>query len=136
MGLTLAPFGVVKADFATDSCNLLKESDSSVQCNAPGTASSSIASNNNVKNLIKNVINLLSIAVGTVSVIMIIIGGFRYVISSGDSSATKSAKDTIMYAVIGLAVVIFAQTIVRFVITNTTKSPTPKKTTFVISQKA
>ena len=57
--------------------------------------------------------------VGAVSVIMIIIGGFKYVTSNGDASSTKSAKDTVMYALIGLLLVGFAQTLVRFVWSNT-----------------
>jgi hypothetical protein len=56
--------------------------------------------------------------VGAVSVIMIILGGFRYVISNGDAKRVAAAKDTIMYAVIGLVVAIVAFAIVRFVANN------------------
>ena len=66
----------------------------------------------------QRVINIFSIVVGSVSVIMIIIGGFRYIISGGDSTAVTAAKNTILYAIVGLVIVIFAQVIVRFVITN------------------
>ena len=52
---------------------------------------------------------------------MIIIAGFRYVISQGDSGAVTSAKNTILYAVIGLIVAIFAWAIVDFVIDNLAK---------------
>ena len=74
--------------------------------------------------IITNVINILSILVGAVSVIMLIVGGFRYIISNGDSNSTKGAKDTIMYALIGLIIVLFAQAIVRFVWTNASGSTT------------
>jgi hypothetical protein len=74
--------------------------------------------------IITNVINILSILVGAVSVIMLIVGGFRYIISNGDSNSTKGAKDTIMYALIGLIIVLFAQVIVRFVWTNASGSTT------------
>jgi multisubunit Na+/H+ antiporter MnhB subunit len=47
---------------------------------------------------------------------MIIIGGIRYTTSNGESSQIKSAKDTIMYAVIGLVVAILAYSIVNFVV--------------------
>ncbi len=67
---------------------------------------------------VQNIINILSILVGAVSVIMIIIGGFRYVISNGDSNGLSGAKNTILYAIVGLVIVIFAQSIVRFVLTN------------------
>lgn len=76
----------------------------------------------NFGGIVSRVINILSILVGAVSVIMLIVGGFRYVISNGDSNATKGAKDTIMYALIGLIIVLFAQVIVRFVWTNASDS--------------
>ncbi len=56
--------------------------------------------------------------VGIVSVIMIIIGGLRYVVSGGDSTGTASAKNTILYALIGLIVALFAQVIVSFVLSK------------------
>ena len=69
-------------------------------------------------NLITTIINILSVVVGAVSVIMIIIGGFRYVVSNGDSNAVAGAKNTILYAIVGLVIVLFAQVIVRFVYTR------------------
>ena len=69
-----------------------------------------------VDNIIQTAIDIISIAVGIVAVIMIIIGGFRYVTSNGDSGAVTGAKNTILYAVVGLVVVAVAQIIVRFVV--------------------
>ena len=77
---------------------------------------------NSFSGLAKKIINIFSIVVGAVSVIMIIIGGFRYIISGGDSNGVTGAKNTIMYALIGLVIVLFAQVIVRFVISNTTST--------------
>jgi len=71
-----------------------------------------------VGGIIATVINILSLIVGVVSVIMIIIGGLKYITSAGDANSAKSAKDTILYAVIGLVVVAMAQVIVRFVLTR------------------
>jgi len=68
--------------------------------------------------LAKRIINVFSIVVGAVSVIMIIIGGFRYIISGGDSTGVTSAKNTILYAIVGLVIVLFSQVIIRFVISN------------------
>ena len=68
--------------------------------------------------LIKKVVNLLLWAIGIVSVIMIIIGGIRYATSNGDSNQVTAAKNTIMYAVIGLVIAIFAYAIVNFVLTQ------------------
>ena len=65
---------------------------------------------------IKNVVNVMLFILGAIAVIMIIIGGIRYATSGGDASQTKSAKDTILYAVIGLVVAILAYAIVNFII--------------------
>ena len=46
---------------------------------------------------------------------MLIVGGLRYVLSSGESSAVKGAKDTILYAIIGIVIAIVAFAIVQFV---------------------
>lgn len=75
-----------------------------------------------VKGVIKTVVNVLSVIVGAVSVIMIIIGGLRYITSAGDSSGVQGAKNTIIYAIVGLVVVIFAQAIVAFVV-NRVQTP-------------
>jgi hypothetical protein len=69
-----------------------------------------------VGEIIATIINILSIVVGVVAVIMIIIGGLKYITSSGDSANITSAKNTILYAIIGLVVVALAQIIVRFVL--------------------
>ena len=61
--------------------------------------------------------NTVLYAVGIISVVMLIIGGIRYVISGGDSKKVTDAKNTIMYAIIGLIIAILAYAIVNFVIT-------------------
>lgn len=75
----------------------------------------------NLPGLIEIVVNVLLFIIGAVSVIMIIIGGFKYVISNGDSSQITSAKNTILYAVIGLVIALLAFAIVRFVINQFAK---------------
>lgn len=69
-----------------------------------------------VNNLLDNIVNLISIIVGIVAVIMIIYGGFRYITSGGDSSKLTDARNTIIYAIVGLIIVAFAQLIVKFVL--------------------
>lgn len=66
--------------------------------------------------VIKLIIDVLLYFIGALSVVMIIYGGFKYVTSSGESSAVASAKNTILYAVIGLIVSVLAFGIVNFVI--------------------
>ena len=66
------------------------------------------------------IINVFSWIIGAVSVIMIIYGGFRYITSGGDSNGVTAAKNTILYASIGLIIVALAQIIVNFVLDKTT----------------
>lgn len=61
-------------------------------------------------------INFLLIVIGTLSVVMIIVGGIRYTASGGNDKSVASAKNTIMYAVIGLVVAALAGAIVNFVL--------------------
>ena len=66
--------------------------------------------------IFKTITNTLLFIVGAIAVIMLIIGGVRYTISGGDSKQVESAKNTIMYAIIGIIVVILAYAVVNFVI--------------------
>lgn len=65
---------------------------------------------------IQDIVNLMLFILGAIAVIMIVIGGIRYTTSNGDSSAITSAKNTILYAVVGLIVAILAYAIVNFVL--------------------
>jgi len=78
-------------------------------------------SGTNVNNIVNTVITVFSWVVGVVSVIMIIVGGFKYVTSGGESNGVTSAKNTILYAIVGLIIVAVAQIVVRFVLSNVNK---------------
>jgi hypothetical protein len=69
-----------------------------------------------INNLVAVIVNILSIVVGITAIIMIIVAGFNFVTSGGDSNKVSSARSTILYAVIGLVIVALAQFIVRFVL--------------------
>lgn len=107
------------------------------QCGASGAAGRPAASSESVsqasqaatKSLnttIKNILNILSVIVGVVAVIMIIISGFRYVVSSGKQENVAGAKNTILYAIIGLIIVALAQIIVHFVLKEATGAASGK----------
>jgi hypothetical protein len=68
--------------------------------------------------LIRKIVNVLSTIIGVIAVIMIIWGGFKYITSGGDSNQVASARNTIIYAIVGLIIVALAQFIVRFVLNN------------------
>ncbi|MDP4038446.1 MAG: hypothetical protein Q8P54_00545 [bacterium] len=65
---------------------------------------------------VKTITNTLLLIVGIAAVIMLIIGGLRYIFSGGDKEAIDSAKNTILYAVIGIVVALLAFAIVNFVL--------------------
>jgi hypothetical protein len=66
--------------------------------------------------IFSTITNTLLFILGAISVIMIIVGGLRYVISDGDSAAVTAAKNTILYAIVGVIVAILAYAIINFVI--------------------
>jgi hypothetical protein len=76
-----------------------------------------------LQNIVTAVVNLFSIVVGIVAVIMIVVGGFKYITSGGDSGNITSAKNTIVYAVIGLVIVALAQFLVKFVLNKVNSTP-------------
>lgn len=73
-----------------------------------------------VNKTVNLIITIFSWVVGVVSVIMIIWGGFKYITSGGESSSVTAAKNTILYAIVGLIIVALAQVIVKFVLGNVT----------------
>lgn len=64
------------------------------------------------------VVNVLLFIIGAISVIMLIIGGIRYTLSAGDSGNVTAAKNTILYAIVGLIVAFLAFAIVNFVLSS------------------
>ncbi len=91
-------------------------SGASATCTNPGTATGT----GKINTLITDIINIFSAVVGVISVIMIIVGGFQYITSGGDTGKVGTAKTTIIYAIVGLIVVAFAQFLVQFVLNKVT----------------
>lgn len=71
--------------------------------------------NANTNSLVKNIVNTLLFLVGAISVFMVIFGGILYVTSQGDSGNVTKAKNTILYAIVGLVVAFIAYAIVNWV---------------------
>lgn len=69
-----------------------------------------------VSGTFSTITNVLLFIIGAIAVIMIVIGGLRYVISGGDSNQVTAAKNTILYAIVGIIVAILAYAVVNFVI--------------------
>lgn len=87
----------------------------SVCANNPGVSAVCDKKEDSSDGFIKNIVNTLLFVSGLVSVLAIIIGGIMFVISGGNSANVAKAKNTILYAVIGLIVAILAFAIVNWV---------------------
>lgn len=112
LGLTLLAPAAASAVFQSNAAD--------EACKGVGLGSGGCGSGGQLTNIIKNIINVVSAIVGLASVVMIMVGGFKYITSAGDSNKAGTAKSTIVYAVVGLVFVAFAQFIVQFVLNKTT----------------
>ena len=89
-------------------CNELQQlNNSSQECNK---------ANSSVSSVIYNGVNVLSFVVGVIAIIMIILSGFRFIVSGGDSNGVSNAKRNLIYALVGLAVAASADALVRFMV--------------------
>ncbi|HSX53065.1 MAG TPA: hypothetical protein VLF90_01720 [Patescibacteria group bacterium] len=110
VGFSVAlPSTKVLADAKSDVCAGVGLASGTSGC-APAPGGTSVTS------LMRSVVNILSLVIGVVAVIMIMIGGFKYITSGGEAASVTSAKNTILYALVGLVIVALAQAIVHFVI--------------------
>lgn len=95
-------------------CSGLQQLSATAGCN--GTSS-----NKPITNIAQLVVNILSLIVGIAAVIMIIFAGFRYVTAGGDSNAINSARNILIYAIVGLFIAVLASLIASQVL-NTASS--------------
>jgi hypothetical protein len=82
-------------------------------CGAPTNAREDLFATGGI---FQTIANTLIFLVGAVAVLFLIIGGLRYVISNGDPKAVEAAKNTILYAIIGIVVAILSFAAIQFVI--------------------
>lgn len=88
----------------------------------------------NLTSVLRLVINILTVIAGFLAIVFIIVAGVKYITSGGDSSKLASAKNSLIYAIIGLIIVALSQFMVRFVLaksseaTQSTTTTAPTKT--------
>ena len=92
----------------------LADASSSIASGA-GTACGGFCNTNTINTVFRNLASTLTFLIGSVSVIMVIVGGLRYVTSRGNAKAVEEAKNTITYAVVGVVIAIVAFALVSFV---------------------
>ena len=128
MGLTLGAPALVPAFASAECTNIAKKISTGSEGAAGETGaadcSSTSVSDTGITNAAKKIVNLISIIVGIVAVIIIIFGGFRYITSGGDSGKVGNAKNSLIYAIVGLIIVALAQLIVRFVLNQSSNITT------------
>jgi len=100
---------VVSAANGINICSKENGSDNSVYCQNKDSGGAQVGG------IIKTIVEVLLMAVGAISIIMIVIGGILFALSSGDAQKAAKARSTVLYAVVGLAVSLFASAIVNFV---------------------
>ena len=96
--------------------SLCKGSNLSFDNNANACTETGTDSKTTLNNIVSTVINIFSIVVGIIAVIFIIIGGVKYITSGGEAANITAAKNTIMFAIVGLVVVALAQVLVKYVL--------------------
>lgn len=115
VGVALTPRAAY-ADAAYDACmNAATTPQAKAECGMNKTVDDP-STEPTLDGTVKNIINAVLYVVGILAVVMVIIGGVKYTTSGGDSAAVTSAKNTILYGIIGLVIAILAYAIVNFVV--------------------
>jgi uncharacterized membrane protein YuzA (DUF378 family) len=113
--LTLLP----AATFAAPAYAACGNSDAAKQVsNGLGEVSSTPCNDTGVNGAISLAVNILSLVVGAAAVITLIWAGFKYITSGGDTNKVANAKSTLIYAIVGIAVVGLTQVLVHLVLSS------------------
>lgn len=75
-------------------------------------------------NAIRSVLNFVFVMAGAIAVLMVVIGGVRYIVSVGDPQKIATSKNTIIYAVVGLVMALSAFVIANFIFDAVSGTPT------------
>lgn len=83
-----------------------------------GASSIVVPDGPDIMTIIKNLLNTTFGVVGVIAVVMMIIGGFYYMTSQGSPERVQKGKNTILYGIVGLIIVLSAFAIVNFVLSS------------------
>lgn len=106
-----APMAALAASGSSDqACQAIQVVNPSGACDSKKNSESALFK------VIRVALQLLSIVAGVIAVIMLVVAGFKYITSQGDANSAASARNTLLYAIVGVVIVAFAQIIVKFVL--------------------
>lgn len=116
--MTVPAVGLVAAPAGAAPQPIVASASTDAACNGIGLGEDcgGAQSGKDINGVIKVLLQVLSVVVGVIAVIMIVIGGFKFITANGDSNKLASARSTIIYAIIGLVVVALSQIVVFFVL--------------------
>ena len=112
-GLLVTPLAIAATDPLKDACDLPGTSEADACQPKPGDSPIS-----GPTGILMTVTNIVALLAGVTAVIIIIIAGLQFVFSSGDSQKAAGARNAIIYAVVGLVVIIVSRSIIAFVVTE------------------
>jgi hypothetical protein len=119
--ILLSSFAIAVAGMLAVAVPVVAQSPEELACQGSGgrwSGSGCTQGSRTVTGTLKSVGNILIFITSAVSVVMLIVGGLRYALSGGDQGTITSAKNTILYALIGLIIAAAAYAIVNFVLQN------------------
>jgi hypothetical protein len=116
-----APAGCVSAPTGSPKAQVLEGANQTGQTIDP-------CKDTGVNNIVGTIVNILSYVVGIAAIIVVLLAGFKYITAGGDSGKISSAKNTLVYAIVGLVIAALAQVIVHTVFNSASNasSPPPK----------
>lgn len=118
-GILLLAFTFSPAFAGAIDCDHPATPKEAVQCGANGGGGASPGQQpQDLNDTVHAILTILSIVVGIAAIFMVVFAGLKYITSGGEAEKVKSAKGTLIYAIIGLVIVALAQTIVHFVLTE------------------
>lgn len=117
-GLAIALIGVGAPVMATEKAQVVCPANSPSNANKLVSDISQCGLKDTLMPTLQVVINVVIGVIGFVTVAMIVLGGVQYTTSAGDASKVKTAKNTIMYGIVGLIIALLAYAIVNFVMTG------------------
>jgi choline-glycine betaine transporter len=113
MLLSFSGTGLVYAQNPLDqACDTLEDQSVSTSCTPDGTKNPLTGADG----LLAKIADVVAIIAGIAAVIMVLIGGFRYITANGDAQSATTARRTVLAAVIGLIVIVASWSIISFVL--------------------